>query len=66
MNHFWGRGHRRVPPLRDTASPSSQVVLGEGQDPEEGRATAEALMAVLGVQPDSLESGSYIDLLAPH
>ncbi|KAG0413733.1 hypothetical protein HPB47_009123 [Ixodes persulcatus] len=43
-----------------------EVVLGEGQDPEEGRATAEALMAVLGVQPDSLESGSYIDLLAPH
>ncbi|CAN8027885.1 unnamed protein product [Ixodes persulcatus] len=43
-----------------------EVVLGEGQDPEEGRATAEALMAVLGVQPDSLESGSYIDLLPPH
>ncbi|KAM7286699.1 uncharacterized protein ISCGN_030459 [Ixodes scapularis] len=43
-----------------------EVVLREGQDPEEGRATAEALMAVLGVQPDSLESGSYLDLLALH
>ncbi|CAN7986526.1 unnamed protein product [Ixodes hexagonus] len=41
-----------------------EVPLGEGQRLEEGEAAAEALLATLGVERDSLVPGSYLDLLA--
>lgn len=40
-----------------------EVVLQPGQTAEEGRAIAESLMAELGVRPEDLLEGAYIDLL---
>lgn len=40
-----------------------EVVLRDGQTEAEGTATAQALMARLGVQPDQLVRGAYFDLL---
>lgn len=40
-----------------------EVTLQDGQDPDEGVAEAHALMARLGVRPDQLVSGAYLDLL---
>jgi predicted adenylyl cyclase CyaB len=40
-----------------------EVVLNPGQSDEEGRAVAEALAHKLGIQPDDLIEGAYMDLL---
>ena len=40
-----------------------EVTLADGQTEAEGTATAHALMARLGVAPDQLVSGAYLDLL---
>lgn len=40
-----------------------EVVLADGQSPEEGEVIAQSLMKELGIQPDSLLTGAYIDLL---
>jgi adenylate cyclase class IV len=40
-----------------------EVVLADGQPEAEGTAIAQALMARLGVQPEQLVSGAYLDLL---
>ncbi len=40
-----------------------EVVLDEGESPEEGRAVAERLLAKLGVENDDRVRGAYIDLL---
>ncbi|XP_078534065.1 uncharacterized protein LOC144820521 [Lissotriton helveticus] len=40
-----------------------EVVLADGQSPEEGEVIAQSLMKELGIQPDSLITGAYIDLL---
>ena len=40
-----------------------EVVLRDGQDEAEGYAEAEALMQRLGLQPDQLVQGAYLDLL---
>lgn len=42
-----------------------EVVLAEGQDPGEGFAAAQHLMAELGISKDQLIEGAYIDLLGP-
>ena len=41
-----------------------EVVLGDHQAPQQGQATAQALMAALGIEPAALCSGAYVDLLA--
>jgi adenylate cyclase class IV len=41
-----------------------EVVLGEHDTPEAGEATAQALMAALGIAPQALCTGAYVDLLA--
>ncbi len=41
-----------------------EVVMGEGQSPDEGSRIARELMARLGVREDDLEPRAYIDLLA--
>ena len=41
-----------------------EVVLGEGQTEAEGEAVARQLLAALGVQPQQLLAGAYLDLLA--
>lgn len=40
-----------------------EVVLREGETPEAGHAEARALMARLGVAPEDLVQGAYVDLL---
>lgn len=40
-----------------------EVVLDEGQTPEEGQAVAEELLVDLGVEDGDRISGAYIDLL---
>lgn len=40
-----------------------EVTLADGQSDAEGTATAHALMQRLGVKPDQLVSGAYLDLL---
>lgn len=40
-----------------------EVVLAEGEDTAIGEAEAHRLMAALGIGPESLVSGAYIDLL---
>jgi adenylate cyclase class IV len=40
-----------------------EVVLNEGEPPEDGVAEAHALMAQLGIAPDQLVQGAYVDLL---
>jgi adenylate cyclase class IV len=40
-----------------------EFMLADGQDEAEGTAAAHALMARLGVQPEQLVEGAYIDLL---
>lgn len=40
-----------------------EVVLQPGQTADEGRAIAGSLMAELGIQPEDLIEGAYIDLL---
>ena len=40
-----------------------QVVLEPGQLPSEGESIANDLMGQLGVAPDNLVSGAYMDLL---
>ncbi|XP_069485560.1 uncharacterized protein [Ambystoma mexicanum] len=40
-----------------------EVVLTDGQSPVEGEAIAQSLMKELGIQPDALITGAYIDLL---
>jgi len=40
-----------------------EVVLQEGQQPEEGMAIATALMEKLGVKKKDLIAGAYIDLI---
>ena len=40
-----------------------EVVMEEGQAPEIGVAVAEGLMVELGVRPDDLVEGAYMDLL---
>ena len=40
-----------------------EVVLGDGQSDADGQSIAEDLMARLGVQPEDLLEGAYIDLL---
>lgn len=41
-----------------------QVVLHEGQSPQEGQAIAEGLMNKLNIQAPDLISGSYIDMIS--
>jgi len=41
-----------------------EVVLAEGEDPAKGEAEAHALMVALGVAPNQLVEGAYVDLLA--
>lgn len=41
-----------------------EVVLAEGEDAAAGRAEADRLLAALGIAPDDLVAGAYIDLLA--
>ena len=41
-----------------------EVVLAEGEPSEDGIAEAHALMTALGVRPDQLVAGAYVDLLA--
>lgn len=41
-----------------------EVVLDEGQTEAEGEAVARQLLAALGVQPQQLLAGAYLDLLA--
>lgn len=40
-----------------------EVVLGEGQNDEQGRLVAEALMSKLEINPEDLVEGAYMDLL---
>ena len=40
-----------------------EVVLSDGESPEDGVREAQALMARLGIGPDSLVTGAYHDLL---
>ncbi len=40
-----------------------EVVLDEGEPPEEGRAVAEKLLAELGIEEEDRVRGAYIDLL---
>jgi predicted adenylyl cyclase CyaB len=40
-----------------------EVVLRDGESPEEGRVEAETIMAQLGVTPQQLIEGAYVDLL---
>lgn len=40
-----------------------EVVLRDGQSTDDGVAIAEQLMADLGIRPDELEAGAYVDLL---
>ena len=40
-----------------------EVVLGEGQNDDQGRLVAEALMAKLEINPEDLVEGAYMDLL---
>jgi adenylate cyclase class IV len=40
-----------------------EVVLGEGQNDEQGRLVAETLMAKLEINPEDLVEGAYMDLL---
>jgi predicted adenylyl cyclase CyaB len=41
-----------------------EVVLAEGEGPDAGIDEAHRLMAVLGIAPDQLVEGAYVDLLA--
>lgn len=41
-----------------------EVVLTERQAPQQGEATAQALMAALGIAPAALCHGAYVDMLA--
>ncbi|MGY6268924.1 class IV adenylate cyclase [Achromobacter denitrificans] len=41
-----------------------EVVLREGETPDAGMEEARSLMAALGVEPEHLLSGAYLDLLA--
>jgi len=41
-----------------------EVVLSEGEDPDAGVDEAHRLMAALGIAPDHLVEGAYLDLLA--
>lgn len=41
-----------------------EVVLAEGEDPQAGVDEAQRLMARLGIAPESLVEGAYLDLLA--
>ena len=44
-----------------------EVVLKEGEPPEEGQAVARELMVKLGIEPRHLVTGAYLDLLGtPH
>lgn len=40
-----------------------EVVLAEGESPEQGLAEAHRLMERLGIEPDALVEGAYLDLL---
>lgn len=40
-----------------------EVVLAEGDDPKDGEREAAGLMKKLGIEPEDLVSGAYIDLL---
>lgn len=42
-----------------------EVVLRDGQDPAEGEAIAEALLAQLGIRDEERLAGAYLDLLRP-
>lgn len=42
-----------------------EVMLDPDEDEEAGRKTANGLMEALGVQPEDLIDGAYMDLLAP-
>lgn len=41
-----------------------EVVLADGEAPADGEAEAQTLMAALGIRPDDLLEGAYVDLLA--
>ncbi|HYF60153.1 MAG TPA: class IV adenylate cyclase [Burkholderiaceae bacterium] len=41
-----------------------EVVLADGEPPEAGVAEARALMTALGIEPEWLVEGAYVDLLA--
>lgn len=41
-----------------------EVVLAEGESPAAGEAEAQALMRSLGIEPQALVRGAYVDLLA--
>lgn len=43
-----------------------EVVLSEEQSEQDGERIAQALMRRLGVQPEDLLRGAYLDLLGPH
>ena len=42
-----------------------EVVLEPGQSADDGARVAREMMLALGIREDDLESGAYIDLLAP-